>query len=325
MSVAETEAQLDAAALLAAARGGDGEAFRALMAPHLPALRLHCYRMLGSLDEADDAVQESLLRAWRSLHTYRGDAPLRHWLYRITTTSSLKLIEQRGRRPVPAGEVSHLQPYPDRLLDQLPADGADPAAIIERRETVTLAFISALQRLPASQRAVLILRDVLAWTAREVAELLEVSVASVNSALQRARATLATAAPGAGSALSDHEQQLLRRFVDAWERCDIPALAAVLREDVELRMPPEPSIAGRDRVTHFFATVPAHGRLDQIRLVVTGANRQPAVAAYLRDWGERCQGYGIMVFTVADGAISVIHGFPRPDLFDRFGLPLTVD
>ena len=162
-----------------------------LVCPYLRALHVHAYRMLGSMDDADEAVQDTLLRAWRALDSFQGQAPLSHWLYRITTTSSLWLIRAKGRRPVPAGEIGHLQPYPDRLLDQLTDTGADPAAIAERRESITLAFITALQRLPAKQRAALVLRDVLAWNAAEVAALLELSVQAVNSALQRARATLA--------------------------------------------------------------------------------------------------------------------------------------
>jgi RNA polymerase sigma-70 factor, ECF subfamily len=316
------------AGLLAAARAGDGEAFRVLVSPHRPALHLHAYRMLGSLDEADDAVQDALLRAWRALDTYRDQAPLRHWLYRITTTSSLKIIRARARRPVPAGEIGHLQPYPDRLLDQLTDADADPAAIAEQRESVALAFIAALQRLPARQRAALILRDVLAWNAVEVAALLDCSVASVTSALQRARVTLAAAGPaGSGTvhaSLGEHERQLLDRFVDAWQRCDMDALAALLRQDVILSMPPElTTITGRTEVTRFFATVPAGGRLDTIRLVRTRANGHPALAAYLPDQSARCRGYGIMVFATAGDSIATITGFPSPDLFGRFGLPAT--
>ena len=320
--------------LLAAARGGDGEAFRALVAPHLPALHVHCYRMLGSLDDADEAMQESLLRAWRALDTYQGRAPLRHWLYRITTTTSLKLLHNRARRLALTDDLSHLQPYPDHLLDRLTDTDADPAAIIERRESVALAFITALQRLPASQRAVLILRDVLAWNAHEVAVLLDTSVAAVNSALQRARATMSAArsAPRPATAaaltppLSDAERQTLDRFVDAWQRCDIPALAALLRDDVVLTMPPElVEIIGRDHVTHFFATVPAGGRLDLIRLARTQANGHPALAAYLPDQADHYQGYGIMIFTVASDGIATITGFPSPSLFERFGLPSSCD
>ncbi|HET6191835.1 MAG TPA: RNA polymerase subunit sigma-70 [Trebonia sp.] len=326
MSTTQTGDAMVPAGLLAAARAGDGEAFRVLVSPHRPALHLHAYRMLGSLDEADDAVQEALLRAWRALDTYRDQAPLRHWLYRITTTSSLKIIHARARRPVAAGEIGHLQPYPDRLLDQLTDAGADPAAIAEQRESVALAFIAALQRLPARQRAVLILRDVLAWNAAEVAALLDCSVASVTSALQRARVTLTAVGPaGSGTvhaSLGERERQLLDRFVDAWQRCDVDALAALLRQDVILSMPPElTTITGRAEVARFFATVPAGGRLDTIRLVRTRANGHPALAAYLPDHSARCQGYGIMVFTTTGDSIATITGFPSPDLFGRFGLP----
>ena len=330
MSTAPTQDNPAAADLLAAARAGDGDAFRALISPHLPVLHVHAYRMLGSLDDADEAVQDVLLRAWRALDSYRGQAPLLHWLYRITTTSSLKLIHAKGRQPVPAGEIGYLQPYPDRLLDQLTDADADPAAIVEHRESVALAFITALQRLPARQRAALILRDVLAWNASEVAALLDSSIPAVNSALQRARATLSSAPPAdsatAHRTLGSHERQLLDRFVDAWQRCDIDALAALLREDVILSMPPELTrITGRPQVMHFFATVPADGRLDTIRLVRTRANGHPALAAYLPGKSARCAGYGIMVFTATDDGIATITGFPSPGLFGRFGLPSECD
>jgi RNA polymerase sigma-70 factor (ECF subfamily) len=195
VSAPQTQDTPPAADLLAAARAGDGEAFKALVGPHLRALHVHAYRMLGSLDDADEALQDALLNAWRALDTYQDQAPLSHWLYRITSTSSLKVIRAKARRPVPAGEIGHLQPYPDRLLDQLADADADPAAIAERRESVALAFITALQRLPARQRAALILRDVLAWSAAEVADLLEISVPAVNSALQRAWTTLSGTRP----------------------------------------------------------------------------------------------------------------------------------
>ena len=330
MSAARAEDIAPAADLLTAARGGDGEAFRILISPHLAVLHVHAYRMLGSLDDADEALQDALLRAWRGLDAYQGQAPLLHWLYRITTTSSLKVIRAKARRPVPAGEIGHLQPYPDRLLDQLTDANADPAAVAERRESVALAFITALQRLPARQRAALILRDVLAWNAAEVAALLQISVPAVNSALQRARATLPATQPAASvnghPRLDDHQRQVLDRFVDAWQRCDIDALAAVLREDVILSMPPELiTITGRAQVTRFFATVPAGGRLDTIRLVATRANGHPALAAYLPSETDHCRGYGIMVFTTVDDGIATITGFPSPDLFARFGLPPECD
>jgi RNA polymerase sigma-70 factor (ECF subfamily) len=315
-----------AVGLLAAARAGDGEAFEVLVGPHLRALHVHAYRMLGSMDDADEAVQDALLCAWRALDSYEGQAPLSHWLYRITTTSSLQVIRAKRRRPVPAGEIGYLQPYPDRLLDQLTDAGADPAAIAERRESVALAFITALQRLPARQRAALILRDVLAMNAAETAALLEISVPAVTSALQRARATVAGTRQADAAAvrppLDDHQRQVLDRFTDAWQRCDIDALAALLREDVILSMPPElVSITGRADVTRFFATVPAGGRLDTIRLVRTAANGHLALAAYLPDKSARCHGYGIMVFTFVGDGITTITGFPSPALFESFGLP----
>lgn len=200
---------LDPSDLLAAGRAGDSVAFERLVAPHLRALHVHCYRMLGSLDDADEVMQESLLRAWRGLDGYRAQAPLLHWLYRITTTTSLKAIEKRGRQPVLVGEVSYLQPYPDRLLDELRDVDGDPAVVAERRESVTLAFIVALQRLPATQRAALILCDVLAWTARETAELLDTTLPAVTSALQRARATMTSAPRPTGTGLSEQQRRVL--------------------------------------------------------------------------------------------------------------------
>lgn len=309
--------------LLAAARAGDDHAFHGLVGPHLRALHVHAYRMLGSYDDAEEAVQEVLLRAWKSLGIFEGRAPLRHWLYRITTTTCLKAIQARGRHPVVEAEVSYLQPYPDHLLDQLTDHDADPAAAVATRDTITLAFITALQRLPATQRAVLILRDVLAFTATETADLLDTTVAAVTSALQRARTTLA--GPNQADpqrALSATEQSIVDQFVDAWRRCDIPALSAVLREDVTLHMPPDAlTFTGRDAVVEFLSTVPADGRLDLITLVPTRANGQPALAAYLPDHTGTCGGYGIMVLTLAGAQIETITGFPSPELFDAFGLP----
>jgi RNA polymerase sigma-70 factor (ECF subfamily) len=237
------------------------------------------------------------------------------------------MIRDRRREPATTADVAWLQPYPDALLGQVADTGADPAGIAEGRESVALAFIAALQLLPASQRAVLILRDVLAWPARDVAGLLDTTVAAVNSALQRARATLAAANPAAAASrpLSRGEQLVLDAFVRAWQACDIPALAALLRDDATLTMPPQAiQITGRQAVADFFATVPAAGRLDLIRLVATRANGHPSLAAYLPDGSTGdCRGYGLMVLTVADGQIATITGFPDPGLFPIFGLPLT--
>lgn len=313
---------------LDAARRGDADAFGVLVAPHLRALHLHCYRMLGSYADAEDAMQESLLRAWRGLDGFEGRSPLRHWLYRITTTTCLKMIERRGRAPVSSLDVAWLQPYPDSLLDQLAYDDADPAKIVDRRESVALAFIMALQVLPGTQRAVLILREVLEWPAQQVADLLETSVAAVNSALQRARATLGRTDLDltVSRPLDERQRRVLDAFIRAWHARDLEGLAALLRDDATLTMPPQAvRIAGRHEIVKFFATVPADGRLDLIRLVTIAANGQPAVAAYLPDDNNHgCHGYGVMVFTVVVGQITAIVGFPDRDLFPIFDLPLMI-
>lgn len=301
--------------LLAAARSGEEEAFRALLQPHLRALHLHCYRMLGSYHDAEEAMQEVLLRAWRSLGTYQGLAPLRHWLYRIATTTSLKVSAARERLPGTVGEIDYLEPYPGRLLDAMPME-ADPAAAAERRESVSLAFIAALQLLPATQRAALILRDVLAWRGEEVAELLDLSVAAVNSLLQRARATMRSANPSATARpLDTDDRDVLARFVDAWHRRDFSGLASVLREDVVLRMPPQDAeFSGRAAAVDFFATVPAGGRLETLRLVPTSANGQPAFAAF--DAGNGMRPSAVVVLTLGDGGIGSVVGFPAlPESF----------
>lgn len=298
----------------------DRATFDAALAEHLRALHLHCYRMLGSYHDAEEATQEALLRAWRRRDTYEGRAPLRHWLYRIATTTCLNRLAAQKRLPAGFADVSHLTPYPDDLLDQLPSNDADPAAIAERRESVALAFVAALQCLPATQRAVLILRDVLVWPAAEVADLLGTTVPGVNSALQRARATIGN---GDRQRPLDHrDQEVAERFVVAWHRCDIPALAELLREDAILRMPPERvEIRGRTGIVEFFATVPADGRLDRIRLRLTRANGGPAVAAYLSDETGTPMAYGLMAFTTTNDRIDTITGFPDPGLFPVFGLP----
>jgi RNA polymerase sigma-70 factor, ECF subfamily len=312
------------ATLLISAKSGDRAAFDALVAKHRRALHVHCYRMLGSYHDAEEATQDTLVRAWRGMATFEGRAPLRHWLYRIATTTCLNLLAARTRMPTSFVEVSHLTPYPDALLDQLPAPDADPAAIAERRESVALAFIAVLQCLPATQRATLILRDVLAWPAAEVAHLLDTTVAAVNSMLQRARATVRATTPQeiATVSLPERDREVVRRFMTAWHRCDIAALAALLREDAILRMPPEQvEIRGRDAITHFFATVPADGHLDRFNLRVTAANGRPAVAAYLPDYTGMPAPYGLMTLTTTNGAVATITGFPDPELFPIFDLP----
>ena len=332
--------------LLAAARLGDAQSFEALVEPYRHELHLHCYRMTGSLTDADDMLQESLLKAWRAIDSFE-DRAFRAWLYKIATNTCLNELAARGRprflsaRPWSGGppalaEIEHLQPYPDRLIDH----AADPAARFDLKESVALAFIAMIQLLPPRQRAVLLLRDVLAWSAREVADSLDCSVASVNSALQRARSTLRARfesgepGPNVVSVSDISEKRLLAGFVDAWERCDFDALASLLQEDAILAMPPPPVtqpgsphvahlwLRGRAAIVDFLSTVPAEGHLEKIRLVPVGSNRQPALAAFLAEpESGGHQYYGVMVFSFEDGAISAITGFPDSTLNDYFGLP----
>lgn len=336
---ADTEARHDEDVLLSAAVDGDERAFQVVIERHRRALHLHCYRMLGSLHDADDAMQETWLRAWRSLGRFEPRSTLAAWLHSIATNVCLTALERRGRHrdvPVPvAGEVVsseellHLQPYPDRLLAELTA-AASPEARYELRESVALAFVTAVQLLPAKQRAVLILRDVLGWSAKEAAETLGDSVPAVNSALQRARGTLDRAqqlgAPAHTSRGDERERALLERFMAAWDAVDIDGLVRLLARDALMTMPPVPMyVRGAEAIGEFFATVPADGHLDQIRLVPTSANGQPALAAYMRSPSDGAhRAYGVMVFALKDDAISGIVGFADATLFEQFGLPLEL-
>ena len=326
--------------LLARARAGDEDAFGVLIAPYLRELHAHCYRMLGSVHDAEDVLQEVLMRAWRHLGTFDGRGSVRGWLYRIATN---RCMTARSRAASPAAapwpappppnapdvEVTALAPYPDEWLRELAGSG-DPAIGYEVRESVQLAFLTVIQLLPPRQRAVLLLRDVLGFSAAETAQILQASQAAVTSALQRARAALDThrasgrlhpaSAPDPGA-----ERALAARFTAAWHACDIPALVSVLAEDCLLTMPPAPlAYRGRDAIGAFFATVPAGGDLTAIRLIPIRANEQPAVAAYLRD-GATARAYGIMVLTIRAGLIGEITGFADPSLFPLFGLPLQAD
>jgi RNA polymerase sigma-70 factor (TIGR02960 family) len=293
----------------------DERAFALLIEPHRRALHLHCYRMLGSLHDADDALQETMLRAWKGSDRYEPRAQLGTWLHTIATNVCLTAIARRRARPVELMEdLDHLQPYPDRLLDDL-----------VERQTIELAFITAIQLLPPKQRAVLILRDVLGWSAKEVAAVLEDSVGAVTSALQRARKRLEREERRPGSS-AEGEQALVTRFMAAWDAVDIDALVALLTEDAVMTMPPERmSIAGAPAIGGFFATVPQEGRLDEIRLVLTAANRQAALAAYALDEGGTHRPYGLMVLQIDRDLISGIVGFPDPWLFERCGLPSELD
>jgi RNA polymerase sigma-70 factor, ECF subfamily len=316
--------------LIGAARGGDEEAFVRLTAPHRAALHAHCYRLLGSLHDADDAMQETSLRAWRGLGDFEPRAPLVAWLYRIATNVSLRMLEQRKRA---ATVDAHLEPYPGQLIAELPSTDAGPDVVVESREAIGLAFVAAVQLLPPKQRAVLLLRDVLGWSAREVAGLLDDTVAAVNSALQRARARLEcerdehSLARAHRPADDRAEALLMRQFQEAWEAVDIDGMVALFAGDALMTMPPEGMrIAGAVEIGSFFGSVPLEGRLDRIRLLLGRANGQPALAAYAEDpSGDRFGAYGIMVFAIERDRIAGITGFPLPELFTRFGFPAELE
>jgi RNA polymerase sigma-70 factor (ECF subfamily) len=300
----------------------DEHEFVQLTAPHRRALHLHCYRLLGSLHDADDALQETLLRSWQAIDAFEPRAPLSAWLYRIATNVCFRMLEQRARRDA-ASIDSRLEPYPDRLLEQVPSPDAGPAEVVEAREHVELAFVAAMQLLPPKQRAVLVLRDVLGWSAREVAQLLDDTVGAVNSALQRARERLEreraeqTLVRRHQPASREQEAALMRRWVEAWEAVDVDGMLALLRSDALMTMPPDPRrFENAESIVGFFATVPLEGRLDRIALVPVRANGQPALAAYADG-----AAYGVMVFAVQGDAIAGITGFAsRPELFDELGL-----
>ena len=305
-------------------------------------LLAHCYRMLGSVHDAEDLVQETFLRAWRSYGQFDDRrASLRTWLYRIATNACLTALEQRGRRALPSElvdpsaeplapigeprrEVAWLQPIPDALLTAAPAD---PATIVASRGSIRLALIAALQHLPARQRAVLILRDVLAWRATEVADLLDTSTAAVNSALQRARAQLAEATPAEDQIAepSDADQrELLDRYMTAFVDADVPALAGLLREDVEMEMPPFLTwFTGRHAVRSFIAARVSVAP-DRWRMVRASANGQPAVAAYLRGDDGVHRAHSVQVLTITGSGIARIVAFVEPSLFPTFDLPVAV-
>jgi RNA polymerase sigma-70 factor, ECF subfamily len=322
---------------VAAARAGDESAFAELVDRHRPELQVHCYRLLGSFEEAEDMVQETFLRAWRKLDSFEGRSSFRTWLYRIATNACLDALERQPQRtPAPrasvaadTADVTWLQPYPDHRLDEIVARDAEPDAALVAKETIELAFLVAIQHLPPRQRAVLILRDVLGWSAKQIAELLDSSVASANSALGRARSTLRRHLPArrsewsAGSDPTQQERSLLRRYMEAHERADATALAALLRDDVRLAMPPLPErYAGREAVVAFHAQVYEAYRW---RAVLTRANRQPAVALYTRQPGDtEYRAAVIDVLRVQDGLVAQIDSFVLPGLFAAFGLPPTL-
>jgi RNA polymerase sigma-70 factor (ECF subfamily) len=302
----------DEPALVARAQAGDERAFRELVEPYRRVLEIHCYRMLGSRHDAEDLVQETLLRAWRSLDRFERRASLSTWLYRIATNACLDEIERRPRRAA----VIAVEPYPDERVAEaaLVAPVADPAARYALREGMELAMLTAIQRLPGRQRAVLILRDVLGWTGPEVADLLETTVAAVNGALQRARATVedVVPTPSVGAVRpASAERELLARYVDAWEREDIDGLVALLREDAVLTMPPEPrTVVGAAALRAFWSTRTC-GLPAALEPRPTWANGRPAVAF----WEQDGTPHRLLVLeTDARGAIVHLHAFRVADL-----------
>jgi RNA polymerase sigma-70 factor, ECF subfamily len=345
------------AELLEAARGGDNDAFRRLVEPHRAGLHAHCYRMLGSAHDADDAMQEALLRAWRGLAKFEGRSSLRSWLYRIATNACLDLIARRPKRVLPVDhgpaadpnddlgdaltEPVWVEPYADEQLD-LEQGFASPEARYEQRESVELAFIVAVQRLPATQRAALILRDVLGFSARETADALQTTVPSVNGAVRRARKAVEERLPDQSQqatllALGDDGiRRIVELYIEAWERGDVEAILAMLAEDATFMMPPLPTwYRGRDAIAVYLERSALTVRW---RLVPARANGQLAFACY--GWEEAKGAYTPLtldVLSLADTEVTEITAFVAPytrgparerfaaDVFGRFGLPGLLD
>jgi RNA polymerase sigma-70 factor (TIGR02960 family) len=330
---------------LARARAGDEKAFRELTDPHRRELQLHCYRILGSMQDAEDMVQETLLSAWRNLEAFEGRASVRSWLYRIATNRCLDGLRARSRRPREVPEMQHerapeptgrfeptwLEPYPDVLLEDIPERAPGPAARYEARESIELAFIVALQQLPPGQRAALVLREVLGFRTAEVAEILDTGELSVKGALQRARAGLEARlpdrdrerAPQPDSAL---ERRLVGRFADAVEGGDVDDIVALLTDDALLRMPPQPEeFEGHEAIAAFLRHR-AEVRGAPLRVVPTRANTQPAFGCYVVD--EKTGGArprrGLLVLTLAGDKVCTMTWFGDTSVYPDFGLPRTL-
>jgi len=346
MRIDTTRGHMAETEMVAAATAGDEAAFTALTRRYRRELHVHCYRMLASFEDAEDMVQETFLRAWQKRETFQGRAPFRAWLYRIATNACLDFLARHERRVIEiavhggessesavAPHVAWLQPFPDRFLERpAPGDG-EPDAMVVRKETIELAFLVAMQLLPPRQRAVLILCDVLDWSASETASLLESSVASVNAALQRARAALRKRQPARDTAagpnvdIAEQERNLVQRYVDATDRNDTDALARLLRDDVRFSMPPQPeAYAGRDTVVRSWVDggygAPPY---DDFKCVVTAANRMPAVALYLRRPEDNLyHAFSLDVLGIENGAIADITTFDLTHFLGAFDLPETL-
>jgi RNA polymerase sigma-70 factor, ECF subfamily len=338
----EVAGTAEESAVVSAVQTGGTDAFSSLTEPYRRELRAHCYRMVGNLEDAEDLVQETLLRAWRARSGFEGRSSLRAWLYRIATNACLDAIKRTRRRvkvvDAPSGsgqapsfdEVPWLQPFPDRLLEDEVPGGEDPEAAVVGKETIELAFLAAVQHLPPSQRAVLILRDVLGWSASETAEALDGSVAAVNSALQRARARLRELGQAGRLAWSPvvpptrEERLVVQRYMDAHARADAAAVIELLGDDIRFSMPPtQARFDGRPAVAAFFVDLFGVDNPGDWRLVPTRANGQPAVANYVRAWGESdFAATTLDVLRIEDGRLIEITTFDART-FPAFGLPPT--
>ena len=333
--------------LLRRARAGDESAFAQLADRFRAELHLHCYRIVGSVQDAEDLVQETLLAAWRGLERFERRASLRSWLYRIATNRCLNALRDRGRRtpelsaapddappppqPTRLAEPVWLEPYPDVLLEGVTDRSHQPEARYEARESIGLAFVAGLQRLPPRQRAVLVLRDVLGFRAAEAAEMLEVTEVSVNRTLQRARQALERAVPPGTRDVaplpgSPEEREVVGRFTAAFEAGDVQGVVALLTDDALLTMPPTPlEYEGPLAIGQFLSSVPAGGALERFRFVPIRANGQPAFGCYLRDpHAPVGHAYGLMVLTLRGDRVAAITGFPDTSVFRAFGLPRTL-
>jgi RNA polymerase sigma-70 factor (TIGR02960 family) len=329
-------------ATLARARAGDEEAFRELTEPHRRELQLHCYRILGSMQDAEDQVQETLVAAWRGLEGFEGRASVRSWLYRIATNRCMNALRARSRRPKEVKRMSDaleptrliepvwLEPYPDVLLDGIPDRTPGPAARFEARESVELAFITALQTLPPRQRVALVLCDVLGYRPAEAAEMLDTGEAAVKGALQRARAALRDRLPDADRERAPRpdsaiERRLVGRFADAVESGDVDEMVALLTDDARLTMPPLPLLyQGQDAIGAFLRhREELRGR--PLRVVPIRANTQPAFGCYLPDTRTAiAHAHAIFVLTLEGEHVSAITWFGEVSVFPHFGLPRTL-
>jgi RNA polymerase sigma-70 factor (ECF subfamily) len=325
-------------ATLAAARAGDEAAFAALVEPYRCELQAHCYRMLGSYEDSEDLVQETFLRAWRNRRSFQGRSTFRAWLYRIATNACLDLLDRRPRTvqardgAKPVAEVPWLQPYPDDVLETVPSGDAEPEAEVMARETMELAFIAAIQLLPPKQRAALIARDVLGWSAAETASLLATSVAAANSAVQRARATMKRHLPErrldwrAGEEPSDEERALLERYMDATDRNDPAAMVRLLHADAFCAMPPLDAwyVGNEAIVAAWIEEGFGTDKLGRLQSVPVSANKQPAVAVYRRrPHDAEYKPLALDVLRFEGGVVAEIVVF-GPDVFAAFGLPPTI-